>query len=115
MTINSILILNYLKQHFGQELSKQDIATGAGVTVAAVGLSMKSHVENGRATMRVEEYEETNEKGKTTVKKKYFYTLTEDGLAFDPEVYEAEKKAEAAAKRKTKREAEKAAKEAAAE
>lgn len=111
-SINSLMILNYLKQHFGQELSKQEIAEGAGVTIAAVGLTMKSHVEKGRATMRVEEI---NEEGKTAVKKCYFYTLTEDGLAFDPEAYEAEKKAEAAAKRKAKREAEKAAKEAATE
>lgn len=106
-TLNSTLILNFLKAHFGQELSKQEIAEGANVSVSAVGLTMKSHVDNGRATMRVEEREDEDENGKT--KKYYFYTLTEEGLAFDLEAYEAEKKARDAEKRKAAREAKKAA------
>lgn len=108
-TLNSVTILNFLKQHFGQELSKQEIAEGANVSVSAVGLTMKSHVDNGRATMRVEEREETDDKGKPKTKKYYFYTLTEEGLAFDLETYEAEKKARDAEKRKAARETKKAA------
>lgn len=108
-TLNSKIVLEYLKQHFGQELSKQQIAEGANVSVSAVGLIMKSHIDNARATVRIEEHEEVDDKGKTKTKKYYYYTLTEEGLAFDIEAYEAEKKIRDAEKRKAAREAKKAA------
>lgn len=109
MTLNSKIILAFLKEHFGQELSKADIAAGAGVKEAAVMMTMRPHVKAGRATQRVEETTVVDEKGKEKVKNIYYYTLTEAGLAFDPEAYEAEKKAADAEKRRLAREAKKAA------
>lgn len=113
MTLNSKMIFAYMVSHFGQELSKQQIAEGSGVTnLAAVAMSMRQHVKAGRAVERVVEDIVVNDKGKEEVKKTYYYTLTEEGLAYDPEAAEAERKAKAAADAAARRAAKKAQKEA---
>lgn len=114
-SMNSRMVLNYMKDHFGQEISKNQIAEELGIKVSAIGLSMRSHVLNGRATERVEENITYDDKGKETVKKTYFYTLTEAGLAFDIDAHEAQKKEEQRAKAVEKRAAKKAAAAAAAD
>lgn len=110
MTLNSKICLNYMKEHFGQEVSKQQIAADAGIKEAAVMMSMRSHIKNGRATERVEENTVVDDKNKETVKKTYYYTLTEAGLAFDPEAHEEELKAKKAADQAARRAAKAAAK-----
>lgn len=111
MTLNARTIWNFLVSHYGQELSKQEIASGSGVNnISAVAMSLRPHVNAGRVVERVEENVVVNDKGKEEVKKTYFYTLTEDGLAYDPEAAEAERKAKAAADTAARRAARKAAK-----
>lgn len=115
-SVNSELILNYLKQHYGEELSKQQIAEALGISIPAVtgtinALQKKGHVVISREET-VEDVPATEtRKAKTRVVK--YHTLTESGLTYDP-VAEAAEKAAAKeaekARRAAEREAAKAAK-----
>ena len=110
-SVNSELVLNYMKNHFGEEKSKQEIAAELGISVPAVTGTMNSLIKKGYAiTTREEEVEDAQatetRKAKThTVK---YHTLTEAGLAYDP-VAEAEERAAAKEAEKARRAAEKAA------
>ena len=111
MTQNSIAVLNYMKLHFGQEISKETIANDVGISLPAVQCSMMNYCKRNLVTERVEEVvvepavpaTETTHAKKEKVKKNRFYTLTEAGLAFDPEAYEAERAAIKAAAKPAKR------------
>ena len=117
MTINSERVLNFLKENYGKEFSKQEIANALGISLSAVIGSINplekkgySHVTR-EETVELEPATETR-KAKTKVVK--YHTLTEEGLAYDPIAEEAEKAAAKQAEKERKA-AEKAAAKAAKE
>jgi len=118
MTINSERVLNFLKEHYGQEFSKADIVKELGIPMSAVigsinPLEKKGYTKITREeTVELEPATETR-KAKTKIVK--YHTLTEAGLAYDPVAEEAEKAAKKQAdkeRRAAERAAIKAAKEA---
>ena len=121
MSNNSERVLNFLKEHFGQEYSKQQIADALGISLSAVIGSINPLEKKGYSHITREEVielEPATETRKAKTKTVKYHTLTEEGLAYDPVAEEqaklaakqAEKEAKAAA-----RAAAKAAKEAEAE
>ena len=111
MTINAQMVLNYMKNHYSEEYSKQDVAAALGLSVPAVTGTMNSLIKRGFAiTTREETIEDApateTRKAKTHVVK--YHTLTEAGLAYDP-VAEEEAKAAAKAAEKERKAAERAA------
>lgn len=112
MTINSERVLNFLKDNYGKEFSKQEIANALGISLSAVIGSINPLEKNGYTKItRVETVvlEEATETRKAKTKEVKYHTLTETGLTYDPVAAEAEK----AAKKQAEKEAKKAAKEAA--
>ena len=94
MTQNSELVLNYLKQNYGKEFSKQQIAEALGISVPAVTGSLNGLIKKEyAATTRTEEVVVTpaTETRKAQVKNVLYHTLTEKGLTYDPVAEEAEK------------------------
>ena len=121
MTINSERVLNFLKEHYGQEYSKNEIKDALGISLSAVIGSINPLEKNGytritrEETVELEPATETR-KAKTKVVK--YHTLTEAGLAYDPVAEEAAKAAKKQAEKEAKAAAKvaaKAAKEAEAE
>lgn len=116
-SINAERVLNYMKENYGQEKSKQDIALALGISVPAVTGSMNSLIKKGYAVTTREEViedEPATETRKAKTHKVLYHTLTEAGLAYDPVAEEAEKAAVKAAEKERKA-AERAAKKAAKE
>lgn len=110
MTVNSEMVLNYMKNNYGKEMSKQDIAAALGISVPAVTGTMNSLIKKGYATTRDEVVEEApeTETGNVKVHTIKYHTLTEAGLAYDPVAEEAAK-AEQKAAEKARKAAERAA------
>lgn len=79
MTENSIRVFNYLKEHYGEELTAQNIAADLDISIAAVTGSVNGLVKKERA-MRTEATTEVDGK-EVTVK---YISLTDAGLDFDP-------------------------------
>jgi Mn-dependent DtxR family transcriptional regulator len=121
MTINSERVLNYLKENYGKEFSKQEIADALGISLSAVIGSINPLEKKGYSTIvreEVVELEAATETRKAKTKTVKYHTLTEAGLAYDPVAEEAEKAAAKQAEKERKaaeRAAAKAAKEAEAE
>ena len=121
MTVNSEKVLNYMKEHYGEELTKKGIAEALDVPFASVTGSMNALIKNGYAvTTRKDTIEDApaTETRKAKTHDVLYHMLTEAGLAYDPVAEEARKVAEkeaAKAARAAERAAKKAAKEAAAE
>lgn len=118
ITVNSERVLNYLKQNFGKEFTKQEIADALGISVPTVTGSINGLVKKGYVTERLEEkeVEPATENRKAKMKTIRHETLTEAGLAYDPVAEEEAKQAAKAAEKERKaaeREAAKAAKAAA--
>jgi len=117
-TVNSERVLNYMKEHFGEELTKQDISLALGITIPAVTGSMNALIKNKYAVTTREEIVEdapATDTRKAKTHKVLYHTLTEAGLAYDPVAEEARKAAEkeaAKAARAAERAAKKAEKEA---
>ena len=102
-TINSERVLNYLKEHYGEELSKQQIAEALGITIPAVTGSMNALIKKKYAVTTREEIVEdapATETRKAKTHKVLYHTLTEAGLTYDPVAEAAEK---AAAKKTSKK------------
>lgn len=117
MSINSERVLNFLKEHYGQEFSKKEIADALGISLSAVigsinPLEKKLYTKTTRE--EVVELEPATETRKAKTKIVKYHTLTEAGLAYDPV---AEEQAKLAAKQaeKERKAAEKAAAKAAKE
>lgn len=88
MTDNSRKVLDYLKAHYGEKITAQQIQADLGFEkLASVTGSVNGLVRNGRA-VRNEEVTGQDEKGKDIITK--FITLTDAGLAFDPDAPKAE-------------------------
>ena len=119
MTVNSERVLNFLKEHYGQEYSKNEIKDALGISLSAVIGSINPLEKNGYTRItreEVVELEPATETRKAKTKVVKYHTLTEKGLAYDPVAEEAAKAAEKQAKKEAKaaeRAAAKAAKEAA--
>lgn len=112
MTINSERVLNFLKEHYGNEYSKKEIADALGISLSSVIGSINPLEKKGyTTTTRTEtiELEPATETRKAKVKEVKYHTLTEKGLSYDPVAEEAEKTAAKQAERDRKA-AEKAAK-----
>ena len=121
MSINSERVLNFLKEHFGQEYSKQEIADALGISLSAVIGSINPLEKKGYSKITREEtvvLEEATETRKAKTKVVKYHTLTDEGLAYDPIAEEAAKAAAKQAEKERKaaeKAAAKAAKEAEAE
>lgn len=110
-SINAERVLNYMKENYGTEKSKQEIAQALGITIPGVTGSINALIKKGYAVTTREEIvedEPATETRKAKTHKVLYHTLTEAGLAYDPVAEEAAKKA-ADAEKKAKREADKAA------
>lgn len=85
MTENSRKVFDYLRAHYGEKVTAQDVAAALGVSLSAVtgsvnGLaSTKKHPAYAIRT----ETEVPAEDGKTAKVK--YVSLTEEGMAFDPD------------------------------
>ena len=118
MTINSERVLNFLKENYGKEFSKQEVADALGISLSAVIGSINPLEKKGYSKVTREEVivlEEATETRKAKTKTVKYHTLTEEGLAYDPIKEEAEKAAAKQAEKERKaaeRAAAKAAKEA---
>ena len=121
MTINSERVLNFMKDNYGKEFSKQEIADALGISLSAVIGSINPLEKKGYSKVTREEVvtlEEATETRKAKTKTVKYHTLTEEGLAYDPIAEEAEKAAAKQAEKERKaaeRAAAKAVKEAEAE
>ena len=104
MTVNSELVLNYLKKNYGVEFTKNEIAEALSISVPAVTGSVNGLVKKGYAVERVEEVEvePATETRKAKIKNVRHVQLTEAGLAYDPVAEEEAKAAEKAAKKAAK-------------
>ena len=117
MTINSERVLNFLKEHYGKEFSKNEIKDALGISLSAVIGSINPLEKNGYTKItreEVVELEPATETRKAKTKVVKYHTLTEAGRDYDPVAEEAKKAAEKAAK-KAEKEAAKAAAKAAKE
>ena len=116
ITPNSELVLNFLKQNYGKEFTKQEIADALGISIPAVTGSINGLVKKQYVTERLEEVEvePATETRKAKVKTVRHETLTEAGLAYDP-IAEEEAKQAAKAAEKERKAAERAAAKAAKE
>ncbi len=118
MTQNSMLVLNFLKNNYGKDYSKQELAEELGISLASVVGSMNALVKKGYAvTTRTEVVEDSpaTETRKARTHNVLYHTLTEAGLTYDPVAEEAAKQAakeEEKARRAAERAAAKTAKEA---
>ncbi len=118
MSINSEKVLNFLKEHYGEVFSKQEIADALGISLSSVIGSINPLEKKGYSRIAREdvvELEPATETRKAKTKTIKYHTLTEEGLAYDPVAEAAEKAAAKQAERERKaaeREAARAAKQA---
>lgn len=118
MTMNSEKVLNFLKENYGKEFSKQEIADALNISLSAVIGSINPLEKKGYTHITREEtvvLEEATETRKAKTKVVKYHTLTDTGLTYDPVAEEAEKAAKKQAEKEAKaaaKAAEKAAKEA---
>ena len=106
-----------MKEHYGQEYSKNEIKDALGISLSAVIGSINPLEKKGYTKITREEtieLEPATETRKAKVKVVKYHTLTEAGLAYDP-VAEEQEKAAAKQAEKERKAAEKAAAKAAKE
>ena len=48
-SVNSELVLNYMKQHYGEKMTKQEIADALGISLPSVTGTMNSLIKKGYA------------------------------------------------------------------
>lgn len=91
MTLNAKTVLNYLKAHYGTEVTKADMAKELGLSIPAVTGSVRGLVSKKLATERIEtvELEPATETRKAKTKDIRHVQLTEAGLVYDPDAAEA--------------------------
>ena len=116
-TVNSIAVYNFLKAHYGQEYSKQQMAEELNVPISSVTGAVNAYKKKGfivDTRSEVVELEPATETRKAKTKTVIYHTMTEEGLAFDP-VAEDERRAAEKAAEKERKAAERAAAKAAKE
>lgn len=104
-TVNSELVLNWMKKHYGEEHTKQEIAEALNISIPAVTGTINSLIKKGYAeTSRTEDVvvSEATETKKAQVKTIKYHRLTAAGLEYDPVAEAEQKAAEKAAKKAAK-------------
>ena len=97
MTANSERVLNFLKEHYGHEYSKNEIKDALGISLSAVIGSINPLEKNGYTRItreEVVELEPATETRKAKTKVVKYHTITDAGLVYDPVAEEAKKAAE---------------------
>ena len=92
MTVNSEIVLTYLRRHYGEEVSKQQIVEDTGVPMAAVTRATIHLRDRGFATERSEDAVRTAPSGMETPYTIRYFKLTEDGMKLDYKAEELSKK-----------------------
>lgn len=85
MKANSKMILNYLKEHNGEELTAADIAAALGLEKRSVDGSFTSAIQRKGLGVRTPAEIELADGTHKSVK---YLSLTPAGMAFDPDVDE---------------------------
>lgn len=90
MKPNAIAVHKYLVEHNGENVTAADIAEALGLTTKQVDGIVTAGFQRKNLSVRTPqevEYEEVDKEGNTVTKVKTvkFISLTEAGLAFDPE------------------------------
>lgn len=80
MTENSGKVFNYLKEHFGEQITHQRVVADLGISSPAVSGSVNGLVKKGYA-VRTEDVAMDADGKEVTIK---YISLTDAGLAFDP-------------------------------
>lgn len=96
-SVNSELVLNFMKKNYGNEYSKQQIAEALGISLPAVTGTINALVKKGYVNTSREEVIElvpATETRKAQTKVVKYHTLTESGLTYDPVAEAAAKAAE---------------------
>lgn len=92
MTVNSEIVLTYLRRHCGEEVSKQQIVENTGVPMAAVTRATIHLRDRGFATERCEDAVRIAPSGMETPYIIRYFKLTEDGMKWDYKAEEISKK-----------------------
>nr|DAG71526.1 MAG TPA: winged helix-turn-helix protein [Caudoviricetes sp.] len=92
MTVNSEIVLTYLRRHPNEEVSKQKIVEDTGVPMAAVTRATIRLRDRGFATERNEETVRTAPSGLETPYTIRYFKITEEGMKWDYKAEEIEKK-----------------------
>ena len=92
MTVNSEIVLTYLRRHYGEEVSKQQIVEDTGVPMAAVTRATIHLRDRAFATERSEDAVRTAPSGMETPYTIRYFKLTEDGMKWDYKAEELSKK-----------------------
>ena len=89
---NSLKVLNYVKEHDGENMTAADIAEGTGLEIRSVnGIVTSAFQKKGLMQRTPAEIEVTDEEGKVSHKTVKFISLTAEGKAFDPNAEEESK------------------------
>lgn len=85
MTVNHEIILNYLRKHYGEEVTKAQIVEDTGVPMASVTRAVIDWKNKGYLLDRPEETVITLQTGKEKPKTIHHVQLTETGLSWTPD------------------------------
>lgn len=86
MKENSIKVFEYLKANHGAKMTAQDIADATGLAKRSVdGIVTSALQRKGLAVRTPAEVEVVGEDGTVTHKPVKFISLTDEGLAYEPE------------------------------
>ncbi len=85
MTVNHEIILNYLRKHYGEEVTKAQIVEDTGVPMASVTRAVIDWKNKGYLLDRPEETVITLQTGKEKPKTIHHVQLTEAGLSWTPD------------------------------
>lgn len=88
MSDNSKMILSYLKDNAGADLTAADVAEALGVDVKVVNGAFTSAIQRKNYGFREEAEVEVVEGDKVSHKKIKFLRLNQAGLEFDPDACE---------------------------
>lgn len=85
MTVNHEIILNYLRKHYGEEVTKAQIVEDTGVPMASVTRAVIDWKNKGYLLDRPEDTVITLQTGKEKPKTIHHVQLTEAGLSWTPD------------------------------
>lgn len=85
MTVNHEIILNYLRKHYGEEVTKAQIVEDTGVPMASVTRAVIDWKDKGYLLDRPEETTIILQNGKEKSKTIHHVQLNEAGLSWTPD------------------------------
>ena len=86
MTEKSKIVFNYIKEHNGEHMVAADVAEALGLSTRVVDGVFTRSIQMRGLGARIPTYIETDD----GVKEVKFLTLTEEGMAYDPDAEDAE-------------------------